>query len=97
MVGRIIKTKADVAEGAACLCALAPRFSDALDLCGPLLLRRREDGFRALLSAVTSQKLSVASANAIWTRVKVAGMIDPAPLLNESDEKLRACGFSRRK
>jgi DNA-3-methyladenine glycosylase II len=97
MVGRIIETKADVAEGAAWLCALDPRFSDALELCGPLPLLRREDGFRALLSAITSQQLSVASANAIWTRMKVAGMIDPAPLLNASDEELRACGFSRQK
>lgn len=97
MVGRIIETQADVAEGATWLGEFDPRFSEALELCGPLPLRRREDGFRALLSAITSQQLSVASANAIWARMEAAGMIDPAPLLAASDEELRACGFSRQK
>ena len=97
MVGRIIEIEEDVAEGAAWLAALDPRFADALEMCGPLPLRRREDGFRELLSAITSQQLSVASANAIWARMETAGMCEPAPLLAASEEALRACGFSRQK
>ena len=41
MVGRIIETEQDVAEGAAHLAALEPRFARALELTGPLPLRRR--------------------------------------------------------
>ena len=97
MVGRIINTEADVAEGAAWLAAYDPRFAKALEMCGPLPLRRRKDGFRQLLSAITSQQLSVASANSIWARMEAAGMCDPTPLLAASEEELRACGFSRQK
>ena len=97
MVERIIDTEDDVAEGAAWLAAYDPRFAAALKACGPLPLRRRKDGFRELLSAITSQQLSVASANSIWARMEAAGMCDPAPLLRASEEELRACGFSRQK
>lgn len=97
MVGRIIETEADVAEGAAWLANLDPRFAMALEASGPLPLRRRSDGFREILSAITSQQLSVASANAIWARMEGAGMCEPAAILNASDEDLRACGFSRQK
>lgn len=97
MVGRIIETDADVAEGAAWLAGHDPRFAMALKACGPLPLRRRSDGFREVLSAITSQQLSVASASAIWARMEDAGMCEPAAILNASDEDLRACGFSRQK
>ena len=46
---------------------------------------------------ISSQQLSVASANSIWARMEAAGMCEPAPLLAASDEELRACGFSRQK
>ena len=94
---RIIETDEDVAEGAAWLAAYDQRFAKALDACGSLPLRRRTDGFRELLSAITSQQLSVASANSIWARMEAAGMCDPEPLLAASEEELRACGFSRQK
>ena len=71
-VGRIITGPDCVAEGAAWLAAREPRFAHALSLTGPLPLRRREDGFRALLSAIVSQQVSVASANAIWARLEAA-------------------------
>ena len=97
MVDRIIETDADVAEGAAWLARHDPRFAMALEACGPLPLRRRKDGFREVLSAITSQQLSVASASAIWARMEDAGMCEPAAILNASDEDLRGCGFSRQK
>ena len=96
-VGRIIMGEACVAEGAAWLAAREPRFAHALSLTGPLPLRRREDGFRALLSAIVSQQVSVASANAIWARMEAAGLCDPAVMAAATEEALRAAGLSRQK
>ena len=44
-IGRIIETPNCVAEGAAWLARKEPRFAQALELTGPLPLRRRSDGF----------------------------------------------------
>lgn len=97
MVGRIIMTEACVAEGAYWLAAREPRFAMALDLTGPLRLRRRDDGFAALLDAIVSQQVSVASADAIWARLEAAGLTDPAAMAVASDEALRVAGLSRQK
>ena len=97
MVGRIIQTEACVAEGAAWLAARDPRFAAALALTGPLPLRRSADGFHALLSAIVSQQVSVASANAIWARLEVAGLCDPAAMAAADEATLRAVGLSRQK
>lgn len=97
MVGRIITTDACVAEGAEWLAAAEPRFAHALTQTGPLPLRRREDGFGALLSAIVSQQVSVASANAIWARLGAAGLTDRAVMAAASDDDLRAAGLSRQK
>lgn len=96
-VGRIIRTEACVAEGAAWLSGREPRFAAALAMTGPLPLRRREDGFRALLSAIVSQQVSVASANAIWARLEAAGLCDPGVMAEASEAELRAAGLSRQK
>ncbi len=96
-VGRIIETLACVAEGAAWLSAQDPRFADALALTGPLPLRRKPDGFAQLLSAIVSQQVSVASANAIWNRLREAKLTGPRKILWASDEDLRAAGLSRQK
>ena len=96
-IGRIIETEACVAEGAAWLAAEEPRFAHALALTGPLPLRRRQGGFTQLLSAIVSQQVSVASANAIWARLEGAGMTDPDRIADASDEALRALGLSRQK
>ena len=94
---RIIRTDACVAEGAAYLAEIEPRFADALRQTGPLPLRLRKDGFQALLSAIVSQQVSVASANAIWARLKAAKLTGPRKIAWASDEELRACGLSRQK
>jgi DNA-3-methyladenine glycosylase II len=96
-VGRVIETEACVAEGAAWLAAREPRFGDALALTGAIPLRRREDGFAPLLSAIVSQQVSVASADAIWARLSAAGLTDPAALRAADAVALRACGLSRQK
>jgi DNA-3-methyladenine glycosylase II len=97
MVGRIIETADCVAEGAAWLAARDARLAAALTLTGPLPLRRRPDGFAALLDAIVSQQVSVASASAIWARLEGAGLTQPDRWLAASDEDLRGCGLSRQK
>lgn len=97
MVGRIIETLDCVAEGAAYLAASDPRLAQALAATGPLPLRRRNDGYEALLSAIVSQQVSVAAANAIWKRLKDARLTGPRKVKAASDEELRACGLSRQK
>ncbi|MBB5220802.1 DNA-3-methyladenine glycosylase II [Amaricoccus macauensis] len=97
MAGRIIETPDDVAEGAAYLAALDPRFSHALELTGPLPLRRREDGFATLFSAIVSQQVSTASAAAIWDRLVAIEAHTPEGVEAATDEALRAAGLSRQK
>lgn len=94
---RIIQTEDCVREGAEWLALRDPRFAHALDLTGPLPLRRRADGFSALLSSIVSQQVSVASANAIWARLEGAGMTKADALAAATDEGLRALGLSRQK
>ena len=86
-----------MAEGAAWLAQHEPRFAYALEHTGPLPLRLRKDGFAALLDAIVSQQVSVAAADAIWGRLKAAGLTGPRKVKWASDEELRACGMSRQK
>lgn len=74
-----------------------PRLAHAYALTGPLPLRRRPDGFAELLSAIVSQQVSVASANAIWARMQAANLTAPAPILAAGEDGLRAAGLSRQK
>jgi DNA-3-methyladenine glycosylase II len=97
MVGRIIIGTDCLAEGAGWLAAREPRFAEALAQTGPLPLRRREDGFAALLASIVSQQVSTASARAIWGRLEAAGLTCPETLAEATDEALRACGLSRQK
>ncbi len=97
MIGRIIETPDCVAEGATYLARAEPRFAHALERIGEVPLRRRADGFEALLGAIVSQQVSVASADAIWGRLCAAGLNRADPVRNTSEEDLRACGLSRQK
>lgn len=97
MRSRIIETDADVREGAAWLARHHPPFAQALQLTGPLPLRRRPGGFDNLLNAIIGQQVSVASANAIWARLETAGMTDRERVAVASEDDLRACGLSRQK
>lgn len=89
-----IETEADVAAGFARLCVMEPKFAA---ISGPLPLRRRADGFGALLQAIVGQQVSTASAAAIWGRLEAAGLSEAAAVLVASDEDLRGCGLSRPK
>ncbi|MEY8831255.1 DNA-3-methyladenine glycosylase [Sedimentitalea sp. XS_ASV28] len=96
-VGRIIVCDDCVEEGAAWLAERDERMAAALRDTGPLPLRLRPDGFDQLLSAIVSQQVSVASANAIWTRMQEAGLSDQAGVRRADDAALRAVGLSRQK
>ena len=91
---RLIDAEADLAEGMAHLAAVCPVWARVLPQIGPIPLRRRPDGFAAILDAVISQQLSVASANAIARKLAAAGLDTPSAILAASDEGLRACGLS---
>lgn len=96
-IGRIIETDACVAEGVAWLCAHDPRMAVAYQATGPLPLRRKPDGFGELLSAIVSQQVSVASANAIWARLRDAGCTSAEGVLAYSFDDLRGLGLSQQK
>ncbi|MEL7093350.1 MAG: DNA-3-methyladenine glycosylase 2 family protein [Pseudomonadota bacterium] len=94
---RLITCIEDVEEGAAWLRQRNPAFAAALDTVGPLPLRLRPDGFGALLHAIVSQQVSVASANAIWARLDAAGCATPVGVLSVGEDGLRNAGLSRQK
>ena len=94
---RIIHSRACVDEGADWLQQTCPRMRFALSQTGPLPMRLRKGGFAALLDAIVSQQISVAAANAIWGRLKAAGLTGPRKIMWANDEELRGCGLSSQK
>jgi DNA-3-methyladenine glycosylase II len=97
MVGRILETDGCIAEGAAYLAAIEPRFAVALAQTGPLPLRRQAGGFTALLDAIVGQQVSVAAGDAIWRRMQAAGLTTIHGIMAASVEDMRAVGLSRQK
>ena len=91
---RLIDAETDLAEGAAHLAAVCPVWARVLPEIGPMPLRRRTDGFPAILDAVISQQLSVAAANTIAGRLAAAGLDTPPAILAADEVSLRACGLS---
>lgn len=57
-------------------------------------LRKRDPGFEGLAGIIVSQQLSVASAAAIWARVKAAVPMDTASFAAASEAVLKAAGLS---
>ncbi|MEO1640262.1 MAG: DNA-3-methyladenine glycosylase 2 family protein [Pseudomonadota bacterium] len=97
MQERLIRGHDCVAEGAAWLCGEEPRFERAMDGLPPLPLRLKPDGFAELLSAIVSQQVSVASANAIWGRLQADRMVTEDQIRATTEADLRALGLSRQK
>lgn len=93
-VAGALDSAAHLAEGAAHLAAICPVWARVLPQIGPLPLRRRVDGFPAILDAVVSQQLSVASANAILGRLQASALDTPPAIAAAPDEALRAAGLS---
>lgn len=97
MVGRIIETEADVAEGAAWLAARDAGLAQALAVCGQPPLRRRPDGFAALRDVICGQMVSTASAAALIARLDKAGLTAPSAVRAAGAAGLLSCGLSRAK
>ena len=93
----VLAGAADLEEGAAYLARVCPVWAAVLPGLGPLPMRDRADGFGAILNAVVSQQLSVASANAILGRLLAQGLDRPDAIIAAPDEVLRATGLSRPK
>lgn len=95
---RLIITEDDVRVGLKVLRRKCCHIRAMHDLAGDPPLRRREPGFEGLARIIISQQVSVASANAIWTRF--AQEVDPMEavvVLAKTDDELRLAGLSRPK
>jgi DNA-3-methyladenine glycosylase II len=95
---RRIRSESDLKEGVAALTRASPHLARVHALTGTPPLRVRPQGFEGLARVIVGQQLSIASADAIWNRVR-AGVrpFDPAGFLAVPDEALRRAGLSRGK
>jgi DNA-3-methyladenine glycosylase II len=94
--GRLIDCEDALAAAAAKLTLLDPEIVGRLvEIGGPPPLRRREPGFAGLASIIVSQKVSVASATAIYARLEARITPLEAPSVSAvDDDVLRGCGLS---
>jgi DNA-3-methyladenine glycosylase II len=62
---------------------------------GPFEVRKTDPGFAGMARVICGQQLSVASANAIWSRfVLLPGALDPVGYLRLTETAVRGIGFS---
>lgn len=95
---RIIASEDDIAEGLSALARRDRRLHKVIRVAGPVPLRRRTAGFAGLARIVIGQQVSIASAEAIWTRFTNAFPDCPVDVIEAaSDESLRAPGLSAAK
>ena len=94
-----IRTRADVDQAVAALAELCPHMKLMIsELDGPVPTRLRKGGFEALLHAIVSQQVSVASAASIWARVEeCVDPLTPENFLTKRDSTMRKIGLSRPK
>lgn len=94
-----IRTRSDVDEGVAALAKLCPHMEFMIgELEVPVPTRLRKPGFEALLHAIVSQQVSVASAASIWGRMEeLVDPLTPENFLKKRDATMRKVGLSRPK
>ena len=93
----MIRTQDDLSEGAAWLAQAEPRFAPVLDQIGALPLRLKPPGFKGLVEIIISQQVSVASADAIRSRMAEADLFDPFKVQSAGQDGLRGAGLSKPK
>jgi len=94
----IIASEDDIAEGLSALAKCDRRLKKVIRIAGPVPLRRRTAGFAGLARIVVGQQVSIASAEAIWTRFIIAFPDCPADAVEAaSDDALRTPGLSAAK
>lgn len=77
---------------------LEPRFAEILKRHGEPPSRKRPGGFETVLKIIVQQQVSIASADAIWRRLRQGlGTVNPGAVLARDDAALRAFGLSRQK
>lgn len=90
-------TEDTLAEALAHLARVCPRMAAAIETHGAPEIRRRPEGFSALLQILVEQQVSVAAGRAIWARLEAAGAVSAEAVLDRDEEALRALGLSRPK
>ena len=95
---RLLLDATDLDEGLAFLTTADPRLRPVLATAGTVALRYRPPGFEGLARIIVAQMLSVASADAIWSRfAALLDTVTPANYLAQTEAALRAAGLSRGK
>ncbi|HRJ69587.1 MAG TPA: DNA-3-methyladenine glycosylase [Beijerinckiaceae bacterium] len=95
---RIIAHQDDIAEGMDALIRRDHRLRPVAEMAGLPPLRRSEGGFSGLCGIIVAQQLSVASADAIWGRVRTRlSPLTPRTVLQAEEPDFRACGLSKPK
>ena len=95
---RLLLDATDLDEGLAFLTTTDPRLRPVLATAGTVALRYRPPGFEGLARIIVAQMLSVASADAIWSRfAALLDTVTPANYLAQTEAALRAVGLSRGK
>ena len=84
-------------EGADWLARIEPRFAAILPHVLPLPLRLKPDGFGPPLHITLGQQVSVASANALWSKLQAADMTTPMAVRSATQDNLRGLGLSQQK
>jgi DNA-3-methyladenine glycosylase II len=81
------------------LALIEPRFGKAIAQVGYPEPRIRPRGYETLLRTIVGQQVSFKAADAVWAKLVAAlgDIRNPEILLAQSEEALRACGFSRQK
>jgi DNA-3-methyladenine glycosylase II len=81
------------------LAIIEPRFAPAIAHVGYPVPRIRPRGYETLLRTIVGQQVSFKAADAVWAKLVAAlgDITNPEILLSQSEEALRACGFSRQK
>ena len=93
----LIKSDEIVVQAVDDLILCEPLFAEVIKHTGVPKVRLRSDGFQTLLQAIVSQQVSVAAANAIWSRLKIEDFIDPHKILQADEDHLKSIGLSRQK
>ncbi|MEK6638929.1 MAG: DNA-3-methyladenine glycosylase 2 family protein [Pseudomonadota bacterium] len=81
------------------LARIEPRFAPAIAHVGYPEPRIRPRGYETLLRTIVGQQVSFKAADAVWAKLVAAlgDITNPEILLSQSEDTLRACGFSRQK
>ncbi len=91
-----IRNEKDLKEGVTALVKSCAHMARICALAGDPPLRRRPSGFNGLVRVITSQQLSVASAEAIWLRLEAAvESFTPSRFLTTPEQDLRAADLSK--